>query len=136
MPAVLHTPSTTTPGFMLKEKTGEPLVPAFTAVNGRTSPTSPRQLYGMNGMTADTTHVRPISRQSPEQPPERQVPSPTRAQWASLRRLPENDHETDYENHHQNGHPSPSLSDEDQSSSYAVKRKRSSSAEDSQSDHS
>ncbi|KAF2690719.1 hypothetical protein K458DRAFT_426170 [Lentithecium fluviatile CBS 122367] len=128
MPAVLHAPLTNTPGFMLNERTAEPLLPAFTAVNGRASPPSPRKLYAMNGMTTETLHVRPISRHSPERAQDPKASAPTRDDWNSVRNGPENGH--------QNGRPSPSLSDEGQSPHYPGKRKRSSSAEDSQSDNS
>ena len=127
MPAVLHAPLTNTPGFMLKERTAEPLAPAFTAVNGRTSPPSPRKLYGMSGMNGDSIHVRPIARTSPEAPQDPKGPAAPRDEWSVVRNVTENGH--------QNGRaPPPALPDEDQSSAHSGKRKRSGSPEDSQSD--
>jgi hypothetical protein len=60
MSAVLHLPvlNTQTP-YMLKDKAVESFAPAFTAVNGRGSPPSPRGSTGPNGTSA---------RQSPPQP--------------------------------------------------------------------
>jgi hypothetical protein len=123
MPAVLHAPVINTPGFMLKEHTAEPLVPAFTAVNGRTSPPSPRRIYAINGMNRDTVHVRPLARNSPEPPQDPKGAPPPRDDWTSARNVAGN--------RTHNGPSSPAtLSDEGQSSPFPGKRKRSSSAED------
>ena len=51
MSAVLHMPAINTAPFMLKEKLGDPFVPAFTAVNGRPLPSSPHAPTGPQGMT-------------------------------------------------------------------------------------
>jgi hypothetical protein len=52
MSAVLHMPAINTAPFMLKEKLGDPFAPAFTAVNGRPSPSSPHTHTGPQGITA------------------------------------------------------------------------------------
>ncbi|KAF2833768.1 hypothetical protein CC86DRAFT_415746, partial [Ophiobolus disseminans] len=58
MSAILHLPVLNTQSaYMLKEKNAEAFAPAFTAVNGRASPPSPRSLTLSNGMG---------SRQSPK----------------------------------------------------------------------
>lgn len=123
MPSVVHAPLINTTGFMFREKTTES-VSAFTAVNGRTSPPTPRNLNGMNGMSADSIHVRTLSRPTPEQTQDQKVPLPGRDHWNSTPRVSEN------------GYPngqhsvSPSLSDQDRSPRSPGKRKRSSSVED------
>jgi hypothetical protein len=122
MPVALHAPLTNTPGLMLKERTEEPLVPNFTAVNRKTSPTSPRKPYPVNNMSnPDSNHTRPTSRNSPEQP-QRHQGALTRVEWGPVRNVPDNDR--------QSGRSSPSPSEEDQSPTDSGKRKRSSSAED------
>ncbi|PVH90765.1 hypothetical protein DM02DRAFT_412078, partial [Periconia macrospinosa] len=67
MPTAVHAPLINLMGFMFKEKPGEPLVPAFTAVNGRTSPLSPRKLSGINSIAADSLQILTLS-SLPEQP--------------------------------------------------------------------
>jgi hypothetical protein len=133
---MVHAPMMNSVGYMLKEKTGDAVVSAFTAVNGRSSPSSPRRLNGANGngMTVDTNHVRPLSRQSPEHSQEQKAPLPRRDEWASAPRVSENIQQ----NGQQNGHHSvsPSLSDQDRSPRSPGKRKRSSSEEDNRSYHS
>ncbi|CAI6338728.1 unnamed protein product [Periconia digitata] len=81
MPAAVHAPLITPTGFIFKEKSGEPLVPAFTAVNGRTSPLSPRRPSGMSSMATDSLHI--LTRTTPpEQPPqEPKGPLPDRDDW-------------------------------------------------------
>ncbi|PVH90614.1 hypothetical protein DM02DRAFT_664874 [Periconia macrospinosa] len=71
MPAVVHALLINPMGFMFKEKPGEPLVPAFTAVNGRTSPLSPCKLSGINSMAADSLQI--LTRSSP---PEQRLQEP------------------------------------------------------------
>ncbi|KAF2636038.1 hypothetical protein P280DRAFT_163341 [Massarina eburnea CBS 473.64] len=118
MPAAVHAPLINHAGFMFKERNGE--LPAFTAVNGRTSPLSPRKLNAMNGMSAGTIHTRPYSRESPEQPQDPKAPVPSREEWGAVRPATENGHKS----------VSPTLSDEDESINSPTKRKRSSSAEE------
>jgi hypothetical protein len=52
MSAVLHMPAINTAPFMLKDKLGDVFAPAFTAVNGRPSPSSPQTSTGPRGVTA------------------------------------------------------------------------------------
>lgn len=52
MSAVLHMPVINTAPFMVKEKLGDPFAPAFTAVNGRPSPSSPHAPTGPHGTSA------------------------------------------------------------------------------------
>lgn len=125
MPAVLHAPLANTPSFMLNERAGEPLGSGFTAVNGRTSPPSPRKLYSVNGMNGDSTHVRPLARNSPDQPQEVRAPAPPREDWPPTR----NGAVAVAENGHQSEGPSPPYSDKSLSPTFPVKRKRSSSPE-------
>lgn len=108
---------------MLKEKSGEPLVSAFTAVNGRTSPPSPRTLNGLNGMTSDTIQVRSFSRNSPGQNQDQKAPFPGRDDQNPAPRLSENGLPTVHSS------VSPSLSGSASPNSPG-KRKRSSSVED------
>ncbi|KAF2710637.1 hypothetical protein K504DRAFT_431399 [Pleomassaria siparia CBS 279.74] len=49
MPSMVHAPMMNSVGFMLKDKSRDVPVSAFTAVNGRTSPPSPRRTNGTNG---------------------------------------------------------------------------------------
>lgn len=134
MPSMVHAPMMNSVGYMLKEKNGDSVVSAFTAVNGRASPPSPRRLNGVNananGMTVDTNHVRPLSRLSPDRSQEQKAPLSRQDAWASVPRVSENGQ--------QNGHRSvsPSLSDQDRSPHSPGKRKRSSSEEDNRSYHS
>ncbi|KAF2178102.1 hypothetical protein K469DRAFT_718585 [Zopfia rhizophila CBS 207.26] len=81
MPSVAQAPLINTVGFMLKEKSVEPVRAGFTPVNGRTSPTSPPRTNGINGMNSDTIHVRPLSRNSSEETQDRKVPLPLRDEW-------------------------------------------------------
>jgi hypothetical protein len=130
MPSVVQTQTLSSVAYMLKEKVGEPLVSTFTAVNGRTSPQSPRKLNGMHGMTNDTIHVRPISQPQPEQPQDQKLPLPTREEWTSGPRPAENGlHKGHYS-------VSPSSDGRDLSPNSPGKRKRASSSEDDQSYHS
>ncbi|KAF2872669.1 hypothetical protein BDV95DRAFT_606258 [Massariosphaeria phaeospora] len=121
MPSVVHAPLLNTPGFMLKEKSGEPLVSAFTAVNGRASPPSPRSLHAMNGMTSDTIHVRSFPRNSPDRNQDPKAPLLGRDDWNPGPRLSENG----LSNGHHSLSPSRSRSPDS-----SAKRKRSSSTED------
>lgn len=91
MPSVAQQPiPSTNVGFMFKEKHGEPLISGFTAVNGRTSPTSPRKTNGVNGMNSDTIVVRPLSRRSSDEVQEQKVPLPIRDDWNHSARPTEN----------------------------------------------
>ena len=63
MSAVLHMPLVNTAPFMLKDKIGESFAPAFTAVNGRPSPTSPNTSTTSQSMPAWSSVSRdPASR--------------------------------------------------------------------------
>lgn len=128
MPSVVQTQTVSSVSYMLKDKSGEPIVSAFTAVNGRASPPSPRKLNGANGMTADTIHVRPHPQSHPEQLQDQKLPLSARDDWASGRRPSENGV--------QNTHYSVSPSLDERSPHSPTKRKRSSSVEDDQSYHS
>ena len=76
-------------GFMIKDRAGEPSKTGFTAVNGRTSPPSPRKANGVNGMngmngmnmSSDTIHVKPLLRTSTEDLQEQKVPLPAGDDW-------------------------------------------------------
>lgn len=129
MPSVVHAPLINTPSFMFKDRPGEQLASAFTAVNGRTSPPSPRNLNGLNGMNGDSTHVRPPARQTAGQPQERRVPSPNRDDWKSVQTVPENGQQNRQRS-------SPTYSDQGQSPTSPGKRKRSSSSEEDRPYHS
>ncbi|KAF2204751.1 hypothetical protein GQ43DRAFT_428675 [Delitschia confertaspora ATCC 74209] len=86
MPAVVQDSlRTSSVGFMLKDKLGEPIVSGFTAVNGRASPPSPRKTNGMNGVSSDAVHVRPFSSNSPEEVQDAKPPMPIREEWNSSR---------------------------------------------------
>ncbi|KAF1955622.1 hypothetical protein CC80DRAFT_87932 [Byssothecium circinans] len=127
MPAAVFAPLINPTGFMFKERTGEP--PAFTAVNGRTSPLSPRKLHGMNGTSTETIHMRPYSRQSPEQPQESKVALPSREDRPPVRAGTDNSTNSIHS-------LSPTSSEHDNSPTSPTKRKRSSSSEDERSYHS
>ncbi|KAF2997307.1 Maltose acetyltransferase [Curvularia kusanoi] len=71
MSAVLHMPAINTAPF-LKEKLGDPFAPAFTAVNGRPSPSSPHTSTGTRGVTA----WGPVSREPNSRPASHSI-SPT-----------------------------------------------------------
>ncbi|ORY10882.1 hypothetical protein BCR34DRAFT_588314 [Clohesyomyces aquaticus] len=90
MPSVAQAPLMNSVSFMLKEKSVEPVAPAFTAVNGRASPPSPPRrtngvngTIGANGMNGDSTHPRPLSNQRPEENQERRATSSRREEWTS-----------------------------------------------------
>ncbi|KAF2266711.1 trimeric LpxA-like protein [Lojkania enalia] len=117
-------------GFMLKEKATEPIVSAFTAVNGRTSPPSLPRTNGINGMTTEPLHVRPLSRNNTELNRDPRGQQPGRDDWTPAPRV--------LENGLQNGHHSsvsPPLHGSDGSPS-SPKRKRSGSIEDGRAVHS
>ncbi|KAF2787703.1 hypothetical protein K505DRAFT_122973 [Melanomma pulvis-pyrius CBS 109.77] len=144
MPSMVHAPIMNNVGYMLKEKSGDAVVSAFTAVNGRTSPPSPRRLTDTNvntnanttanPITVETNHVRSLSRPTPIQTQAQNAPLPGRDEWASGPRVSENGHR----NGHQNGHHSvsSSLSDQDTAQHSPGKRKRSISTDDVHSYHS
>ncbi|KAL5382196.1 hypothetical protein PMIN06_010654 [Paraphaeosphaeria minitans] len=122
-------------GFF-KDKTGEHLASAFTAVNGRNYPPSPTpRLNTSNGVTT-TTQPRPVSRPSPEDSKPRMS---SRDEWSPPRPaavvLQQNDfqngHQNGNSNIHQNGHSStsPTLSNHDSPPRSPTKRKRSPSTE-------
>lgn len=104
---MVHAPLvTSTPLF--KDKPADHLAPAFTAVNGRTSPPSPQRPNGVNGMSTNSVHLRALSRRSPEHPPDLKIPLPTR-EWSTASSVIEverpNGHQNNHQNGHANGHP-------------------------------
>ncbi|KAF2441698.1 hypothetical protein P171DRAFT_76751 [Karstenula rhodostoma CBS 690.94] len=99
MPSMVHAPLINT-GFF-KDKTGEHLASAFTAVNGRNSPPSPPpRLNASNGMTTNTL-PRPVSRHSPEESKPRMS---ARDNWSPPRPAVGARQQNGYQNGHQNGH--------------------------------
>ncbi|KAF2025103.1 hypothetical protein EK21DRAFT_77160, partial [Setomelanomma holmii] len=67
MSAVLHLPVLNTPTpYMLKEKSVDSFAPAFTAVNGRGSPPSPRGSTIANGMSARQSPIQPFEQRLSE----------------------------------------------------------------------
>lgn len=127
MPSVVQTQTVNSIDFMLKHKTEGPIVAAFTAVNGKTSPSSPRRLNSANGMPTETINVRPPPQQHTEPPPDQKVSLPGRESWPPTTRPSENPT--------QNGHHSvsPRLSsedDQDGSLDSSNKRKRHTPSED------
>ncbi|KAF1975943.1 hypothetical protein BU23DRAFT_566151 [Bimuria novae-zelandiae CBS 107.79] len=122
MPSMVHAPLFN-PGYF-KDKTGEHLASAFTAVNGRNSPPSPPRLNGINGMIPNNTQPRPVSRDSPERQQAPKPREPARDNWSPPHPVAEAVH--------RNGHDSsssPTLSDQDRSPLSPGKRKRAHSSE-------
>ena len=72
MSTMLHLPMINTAPFMLKDKLGDPFAPAFTAVNGRPSVSSPQTSTGLRGVTA----WDPVPRESSSRPRSNSI-SPT-----------------------------------------------------------
>jgi hypothetical protein len=127
MPSVVQTQTINSIGFMLKDKSEGPIVAAFTAVNGRTSPPSPRRLNNTNGMTTENLHVRPLSQHHTEPPPDQKGSLPGRESWTPAVRQPENGGQN---SHYSVSPPSSSEDERDGTIHSPPKRKRSSSAED------
>ncbi|KAF2466997.1 uncharacterized protein BDR25DRAFT_72223 [Lindgomyces ingoldianus] len=125
MPSVAQAPLMNSVSFMLKETSVEPVVSAFTAVNGRTSPPSPRRTNGVNGMSAETIHVRPLSHNRADETQDRKGTLPGREDWPSVPRAAE----TGVSNGHHSTSPQ-SVDRRTRSPESPGKRKRSSSAED------
>ena len=135
---MVHAPLIT-PGFF-KDKTGEHLASAFTAVNGRNSPPSPPRLNGINTLTTSTNHQRPASRHSPERPQDPAPRDTPRDRWSPPQPAADSVHRNGYQNGHQNSHPSSHqnlssahsspLSEHDRSPLSPIKRKRSVSTEE------
>ncbi|OCK81464.1 trimeric LpxA-like protein [Lepidopterella palustris CBS 459.81] len=84
MPSVAQEPLPNGVDFLHKDKLGEPMRSGFTAVNGKASPPQAHNTNGIhstNGMTSDTIHVRPISRNSSEEAQDRKIPVPPKDDW-------------------------------------------------------
>lgn len=125
-------------GFF-KDKTGEHLASAFTAVNGRNSPPSPPPRPNASHAMTTITHPRPVSRHSPDHPQELKSRMPARDKWSPPRpTVPanqQNGHHNGHQNGNQNGNQkgnssnSPTLSHPDTPPLSPGKRKRSTSTE-------
>ncbi|KAF2117859.1 hypothetical protein BDV96DRAFT_405120 [Lophiotrema nucula] len=133
MPSVVQTAviNSSAP-YMLKERPQEPVVSAFTAVNGRTSPPSYLGPNGVHGVTTESQAVRPVtnSHQALDRAPSSSN-LPSRNGWAPAPRVIENGYQN---RHHQSGSVSPPLSSTQGSPTSPGKRKRSGSSEESSSD--
>jgi hypothetical protein len=124
MPSVVQTQTVSSVGFMLKDRPGESIAPAFTAVNGHSSPTTPRRLNGTNAMTVDTVHVRTLPHAQADKVPDQKALPLRQNEWALRHRPTENG---TYTGHHSG---SPPFDDPHRSPNSPSKRKRSSSLDE------